>query len=74
MAGFDGVYERFQEMEQEIEELKDLLDEQEYEIDEDDPLINIADQLGVIAVPHMPRWALLLDIERAIENVKDLGY
>ncbi len=30
----------------------------------------IATQLGIIVVPYMPRWALLLEIEKSIEKMK----
>lgn len=75
MSGFNQLYEKFQDMEEEIEQLKEeiqFLEEEEDVVDDD--LTDIAKQLGIIVVPNMPRWALLLDIERIIENVKNLGY
>ena len=74
MSGFDQLHEKFRHMEQEIEELKEELQFLEEEDAVDDDLANIAEQLGIIVVPDMSRWALLLDIERIIENVKNLGH
>jgi len=79
MSGFDQLHEKFRDMEQEIEELKEELQflEEEREEEEDavdDDLADVAEQLGIIVVPDMSRWALLLDIERAIENVKNIGH
>jgi len=61
-------------LERRIECLEDKLDDKDEELirqkeENNEPLYTIATQLGIIAVPHMSRWALLLDIERAIENV-----
>ncbi len=87
MSALSHEYEYLiKELENEIQELQSDLADSKNEIgdlkhelqtldqDYDDVLANIAKQLGIIIVPNMRQWALLLEIERAIEDVKNSGH
>lgn len=51
-----------------LDEIYDLEDQLE---SSDRSIEAIATQLQIIVVPNMPLWALLLDIERSIEKMKE---
>ena len=60
-----------------VESLEDELDDKEKELDgkddyNDEPLHTISTKLGVIVIPGMTKWALLLNMERAIEKIRKL--
>lgn len=58
----------------EIEDLKEelqFLDDGEGIVNDDHILVDIAKRLGIIVVPNMPQWALLLEMERSIEKMKE---
>ncbi len=67
----DKLLYEIEDLKKELQNLEEDIDDEENTINDEHILANIAKQLGIIVVPDMPQWALLLDIERAIEDVKN---
>ena len=57
-------------LKKELQSLEEDIHDEKSRVGDDHALIGISKQLGIIVIPNMPQWALLLEIERSIEKMK----